>query len=135
MANIALLNRCNLRCKYCFADNYTEGEREDIDLDGFLRLLDFSCPDREVGIIGGEPLLHKNIDTFLDILRDDMRFMRATIFTNGIFIDKHLDMLSDPKFIILVNVNSSLDIGDSAFSRVDNNIHSLLFILNNVCYK
>ena len=35
-------------------------------------------------------------------------------------------MLSDPKFIILVNVNSSLDIGDSAFSRVDNNIGLLI---------
>ena len=61
MANIALLNRCNLRCPYCFADNYTEGEREDINMDNFLSLLDFSADDREVGIIGGEPLLHKNI--------------------------------------------------------------------------
>lgn len=126
MANIALLNRCNLRCKYCFADNYTEGEREDISIEDFLRLLDFSASDREVGIIGGEPLLHKNIDTFLDILRDDMRFMRATVFTNGIYIDKHIDMLSDPKFIILVNVNSSKDIGENAFSKVDENIGLLI---------
>ena len=126
MANIALLNRCNLRCKYCFADNYTESEREDIDISTFMRLLDFSSTDREVGIIGGEPLLHKSIDTFLELLRDDMRFMRGTIFTNGIYIDKHLEALSHPKFIILINVNSSRDIGENAFSRVDENIGLLI---------
>ncbi len=126
MANIALLNRCNLRCKYCFADNYTASEREDIDTDTFLSLLDFSAIDREVGIIGGEPLLHKNIDTYLEILRNDMRFMRATIFTNGIYIDKHLACLIHPKFIILVNVNSISDIGKSSFDRIDNNISLLI---------
>lgn len=126
MANIALLNRCNLRCPYCFADNYTEGEREDINMDNFLSLLDFSADDREVGIIGGEPLLHKNIDTCLDILKNDMRFMRATIFTNGIFIDKHLEGLVHPKFIVLINVNSKDDIGESNFERIDKNIEMLI---------
>ena len=126
MANIALLNRCNLKCPYCFADNYTASEREDISIDTFLRLLDFSETDREVGIIGGEPLLHKNIDTFLEILKNDMRFMRATVFTNGIFIDKHLSSLIHPKFILLINVNDTSDIGKINFERVDNNINLLI---------
>lgn len=126
MANIALLNRCNLRCPYCFADNYTASEREDITLEAFNKLLDFACADREVGLIGGEPLLHKSIDTFLDILKDDIRFMRATVFTNGIYIDKHLSSLIHPKFIILINVNSAKDIGKSDFERIDRNIDLLI---------
>ncbi len=126
MANIALLNRCNLKCKYCFADNYTGKEREDITLETFNKLLSFASPDREVGIIGGEPLLHKNIDTFLDILKNDMRFVRATIFTNGIYIDKHLPSLIHPKFIILVNVNSPKDIGKNDFDKLDENIELLI---------
>lgn len=126
MANIALLNRCNLRCKYCFADNYTASEREDISIETFNKLLDFSSPDREVGIIGGEPLLHKNIDTFLDILKNDMRFRRATIFTNGIYVDKHISALADPKFIILINVNSTEDIGQNNFTKIDENINLLM---------
>lgn len=126
MANIALLNRCNLKCPYCFADNYTAGERDDIDINTFTQLLDFSEVDREVGIIGGEPLLHKNIDTFLEILKNDMRFMRATVFTNGIFIDKHLSSLIHPKFIILINVNDKNDIGKSNFEKIDNNIGLLI---------
>jgi sulfatase maturation enzyme AslB (radical SAM superfamily) len=126
MANIALLNRCNLKCKYCFADNYTGKEREDITLETFNKLLSFASQDREVGIIGGEPLLHKNIDTFLDILKNDMRFVRATIFTNGVYIDKHLPSLIHPKFIVLVNVNSPKDIGKSAFDKLDENIELLI---------
>lgn len=126
MANIALLNRCNLKCKYCFADNYTEGEREDITRECFFRLLDFASPDREIGIIGGEPLLHKEFDSFMEHLKDDFRFMRVTIFTNGIFIDKHLNSLVHDKFIILINVNSKKEIGQACFERLDNNIGLLL---------
>ena len=126
MANIALLNRCNLKCPYCFANDYTASEKEDIDVDTFCQLLDFSAIDREVGIIGGEPLLHKNIDTFLEILKNDMRFMRTTVFTNGIFIDNHLNSLICHKFILLINVNSQNDIGKSNFERVDANIGKLI---------
>ena len=125
MANIALLNKCNLRCPYCFADNYTEGKLDQISKDAFLRLLDFSAPDKEVGIIGGEPLLHKDFDSLAEILRDDYRFLRATVFTNGIFIDKHLNSLIHPKFIILINVNSACDIGKENFAKIDENIDLL----------
>ena len=107
MANIALLNRCNLKCPYCFANEYTSDKSQDIDATTFNKMLDFSAPDREVGLIGGEPLLHPNLDTFLDILAYDMRFMRATIFTNGIYIDKHLPSLINPKFIIMSQYKSA----------------------------
>ena len=40
MANIALLNRCNLRCPYCFADSYVGSEGDDITIDTFIELLD-----------------------------------------------------------------------------------------------
>lgn len=126
MANIALLNRCNLKCPYCFANEYTSDKSQDIDATTFNKMLDFSAPDREVGLIGGEPLLHPNLDTFLDILAYDMRFMRATIFTNGIYIDKHLPSLINPKFIILINVNSRAQIGQGAFDRLDENIGLLV---------
>ena len=96
MTNIALLNRCNLKCPYCFASSYTGDEREDIKVPNFEELLDFCAPDKEVGIIGGEPLMHKSFDLFLDILKWDMRFNRVTIFTNGLLIDKHLEALCSP---------------------------------------
>ena len=56
MANIALLNRCNLKCPYCFANEYTSNTSQDIDATTFNKMLDFSAPDKEVGLIGGEPV-------------------------------------------------------------------------------
>lgn len=122
MANIALLNRCNLKCPYCFADSYTGKEKEDIDIDTFLSLLDFISVEGNVGIIGGEPLLHKDIGKMLNILENDFRFYRITIFTNGIFLDRVLDKLTDSKFELLINVNSSKDIGKASFEKTVKNV-------------
>ena len=125
MANIALLNRCNLRCPYCFADSYTAEEKEDITMPTFSKLLDLCAEEGQVGIIGGEPFLHKDILTFLEILRFDPRFGRVTVFTNGIFIDKAMDLLRDRKFHLLVNVNSASDMGEVNFARMRENIRLL----------
>lgn len=125
MANIALLNRCNLRCPYCFADNYTAEEREDITMPVFMELLDLCAEEGQVGLIGGEPFLHKNILTFLEILRMDPRFGRVTVFTNGIFIDKAMDLLRDRKFHLLINVNSAADVGEANFARMRENVRLL----------
>ena len=125
MANIALLNRCNLRCPYCFAHSYIEDERTDIDISSFAELLDFSAPDGEVGIIGGEPLLHKEFDRIMEMVIRDYRFSKITVFTNGIFIDKHIDVLSNFRIQLLINVNSKEDIGTSNFEKIDNNIELL----------
>ena len=126
MANIALLNRCNLRCSYCFANDYIENEGEDITVDTFSELLDFVAPDPSLGIIGGEPLLHKDFDKIMSIAQDDFRFNRITVFTNGIFIDKHLSALINRKTTVLINVNSKGDIGKDNFERLDNNISALM---------
>ena len=124
IANIALLNRCNLRCPYCFADNYIASEESDITVEAFKKLLDFSAPDGEVGIIGGEPLLHKDIDEILETVACDYRFNKITLFTNGIFIDKHLKSLMNNRIKLLINVNSPRDIGGS-FERLEENIDML----------
>ena len=126
MANIALLNRCNLRCPYCFAEGYIEDEKNDISISTFEALLDFSAPDGQVGIIGGEPLLHKDFDKIMDIACTDPRISRVTVFTNGIFIHKHIEALRKSKVTTLINVNSPKDIGKSNFEILDSNIGLLL---------
>ena len=129
LANIALLNRCNLKCPYCFADSYTGETSEDITIDTFNRLLDFCADEGRVGLIGGEPFLHKDIAKILEILTQDWRISLVTVFTNGIFIDKALSLLAHPKFKLLVNVNPSSDIGKGAFERTRENIRSALSIM------
>ena len=126
MANIALLNRCNLRCPYCFADSYIADEVTDITIDIYKELLDFAAPDGEVGIIGGEPLLHKEFDEIMKITLEDYRFNKITVFTNGIFLEKHISAMNDHRVTLLINVNSREQIGEAAFSKLDNGIDKLI---------
>lgn len=125
MANIVLSGKCNLKCPYCFANGFTKEQSKDFDMSDLRDALDFIAPDREVGLIGGEPLIYPNIDTLLEILYYDPRFLRVTLFTNGIMLDKHIDSLVNRKLSILINLNSSKDIGKSALERIDNGISML----------
>lgn len=125
MANIALLNRCNLQCPYCFADNYLAKEDTDIDIKTFEDLLDFASLDKEIGIIGGEPLIHSDFSQLMNIAIEDFRFNKITVFTNGIHIDKHLDVLCNSRVHLLINVNSGEDIGEGNFRKIDKNIDIL----------
>ncbi|MBQ7761686.1 MAG: radical SAM protein [Clostridia bacterium] len=126
MANIALLNRCNLRCPYCFADSYLGSEGDDLKIDTLMELLDFCADEGTIGLIGGEPLLHKQIDTILEILKQNMWYHKVTIFTNGIFLDRVAPSLNHPKFHLLINVNSKKDIGEKAFSMLEKGIEEAL---------
>ena len=130
MANIALLNRCNLKCPYCFADSYTGEASADITIDTFKRLLDFCADEGRIGLIGGEPFLHKEIDKILEILIQDWRISLVTVFTNGIFLDKALPFFANPKLKLLVNVNSSADIGVGAFEKMKQNLKNALSIMS-----
>jgi hypothetical protein len=44
------------------------------------------------------------------------------VFTNGVYIDKHIDVLCAYKTKILINLNSSDDIGKDKYERIVNNI-------------
>lgn len=122
MANIALLNRCNLKCPYCFARDYIDDEKTDITRQNFIEALDFAREEGSVGIIGGEPLLHKDFDFFLELLQNDYMVREVTVFTNGILIDKHIKSLSYPKIKLLVNINSPLDMGRTGFEKMKSSI-------------
>lgn len=122
MANIVLSGKCNLRCPYCFAEDFTCEQSEDMTLDSFYKATDFIAEEGSVGLIGGEPLIYKNFHTVMDFLNNDMRFHSVTVFTNGVYIDKHIDVLCAYKTKILVNLNSSDDIGKDKYERIVNNI-------------
>lgn len=127
MANIALTNRCNLKCKYCFAHEYTSSKKDDISKENFLRALDFAKDDGEIGLIGGEPLLHKNINDFLSMLISTSEVRQVTLFTNGIYLDKIKRENIHPKIIFLINVNEKEEIGERAFCQMRQSIKDLLY--------
>ena len=100
---------------------------DDISVESFLKALEFSMPDGEVGLIGGEPLLHKRINEFLKILDNSPEIRRVTLFTNGIYLNKIKRENISHKIHFLVNVNSKEDIGEKAFEAVKANVKDLFY--------
>lgn len=110
MPNIAVVNYCNLKCKYCFADDMIQEPNKTITLDDYKKILEFCSrvPGmNHIGIIGGEPTLHPHFD---DILKETNIYCRecntdATLFTNGIELEDYLPLIGD-RVGLLINCNA-----------------------------
>lgn len=128
MANIMLTDVCNLKCPYCFANEFVNHDKNEITMENFKKGLDFILTKRgeRVGLIGGEPTLHSQFRDILRILIGDDRVSQSIVFTNGIMVDKFLNELANPKFRILVNCNSPGDIGEKNFKKVEENIERMI---------
>ena len=63
MANLFLTRKCNLKCPYCFADEFVNKENEEYTMENFHKAINFikTMPDERVGFIGGEPTLHPSL--------------------------------------------------------------------------
>ena len=125
MANIMLTDVCNLRCPYCFANEFVNKDANEISMENFKKALDFIATDpneRSVGLIGGEPTIHSKFREILQLLIEDKRFQRVVLYTNGIRINEFVDELSHPKFHLLINCNASCDIGENNYKKLDENI-------------
>ena len=75
MANIMMTDVCNLRCPYCFANEFVNKDRNEISEEAFDKAVDFIVGDgshSSVGLIGGEPTIHSNFEylvTFMQMNR------------------------------------------------------------------
>lgn len=129
MPNIAIINECNLKCPYCFADEMIDGPKKKyMTPEEFIEILEFILKDpgndRRIGIIGGEPTLHPQIGEILTIARDFalQHDFHVTIFTNGIHLDRIIPFITRDLFGVLVNVNSPKIIGEDSYNRIQENL-------------
>jgi hypothetical protein len=126
MANIMVNETCNLRCPYCFAEEFVNKAPKEMTLEDFRAALDFvlsDSSDRQVGIIGGEPLLYTHIDEAMRIALGDPRSDLVMIYTNAVELDRLApEILESPKFRMLVNCNSPEDMGARAFEKMHQNL-------------
>lgn len=109
MPNIAITAYCNLKCPYCFADDMICEQSHNITIEKFREILSWVArtPENHIGIIGGEPTIHPK---FSDILKEVNQYCRelqtsATLFTNGIYLDKYLAEIGNSTGI-LINCNA-----------------------------
>lgn len=134
MPNIAILNECNLRCPYCFADDMIENQKHDavhqsqiMSVDDFVKVLKFldGQPIGRIGIIGGEPTLHPDIKQILNETKAFCLKNRcaSTIFTNGIHLDVIIPFISRDLFTLLININSPDVTGKENYEKIIENLH------------
>ena len=122
MANIMVNEACDLRCPYCFAGEFVNKSPKEMTLEDFETALDFALSgenERQVGIIGGEPLLYTHINDAMSIAIGDSRTDIVMLYTNAVELDRlSPEILESPKFRMLVNCNSPEDMGEEAFEKM-----------------
>ena len=130
MPNIMLTYRCNLSCPYCFANEFVNKQSTDITFENFQSAVRFITKDGPafLGLIGGEPTLHKDFKRILTAIIEDRKIKECTIYTNGLELDSYFDEVASPKFRLLVNCNSPETIGETRFARIVNNLDILITI-------
>ena len=102
MSGISLINKCQLNCKYCFAKDIikTSKTKEEISIENFKYVLDFlktGNSEQPLKLVGGEPMLHSRFSEIIDIVKNDKYFNNVMIFTNGLDLDKYIDLVNDSK--------------------------------------
>ena len=97
--NIILNSYCNLKCNYCFADEYMEETvrtpGKSMDYNFFMKdLLPKIKKDSNINFMGGEPTLHPKFpDMFSQTLENMPPYSSLGVFTNGLMPEKALDVL------------------------------------------
>lgn len=123
--NIYLTKKCNLKCRYCFASEYTDKVQEEITIENFKKALSFIKRDSShIGLIGGEPTLYSKLDEIIDILIKDEKINEVFFYTNGLNLNKY-PKLQDNKFNILINCNSQEEIGKNNFECLIENLNHI----------
>lgn len=111
---MSVTDRCDLRCRYCMAEQMTFLPRKDVlTLEEFAELADILIARgvKRIRLTGGEPLVRKGIDLLVPELgrRIGNGLDELTMTTNGTQLARHAQMLSDSG---IRRINVSLDSRD-----------------------
>jgi organic radical activating enzyme len=85
---VFITNKCNLRCKGCFARKIMRSNGDYISVKEYHKAIEtlVSKGGRQVNMLGGEPLMHSKLPELITINRQNG--LSTTIYTNGKLLDK-----------------------------------------------
>lgn len=115
---VSITDQCNLRCHYCmpldaqFMDKSSylaPDEYRDI----VAELIDFGL--EEVRLTGGEPFLRQSFPEIVRLM-SSLPLKKIGLTSNGIFLDRYVDLLADHG---IINLNISLDsLNETTFKQI-----------------
>lgn len=127
---ISLTDKCNLRCHYCMpVDQVFMDEKKYLPVDELVEIVS-ELKDRgleEVRLTGGEPLMRKSFPQIVGEL-GKLNLKKIGLTTNGIYLDKYLDVLKANRVFFL---NISLDsLNEENFKKITHGNHLKKVISN-----
>ncbi|WMJ81886.1 radical SAM/SPASM domain-containing protein [Clostridium sp. MB40-C1] len=124
---IEITNVCNLACKFC---PQTKRKPEFMKLETFSKILDEIKPHGKYVYfhVKGEPLLHPEIDKFLDLSHE--KGFKVNITTNGTLINKVKDMIITKPALRQVNFSLHSFDGNEDSKNKDEYINNILLFVN-----
>jgi organic radical activating enzyme len=86
---VFITNKCNLKCKGCFARKVMDSKYDHMDLEEYEAAVDdFLKKDgKQINLLGGEPLIHPQLREILNINRE--KGVKTTIYTNGMLLGNY----------------------------------------------
>ena len=98
---ISVTDRCNLRCTYCMPREHFGPEHAFLPKSDILRFEHIAnvveaCKDlglQKLRITGGEPLLRRDLDVLVRLLRDVHPDADIALTTNGVLLERHAERL------------------------------------------
>lgn len=110
--SLAVTARCNLRCSFCFG-RYYEKDTPDLSQENVCGLIDHLAGRgmAYINFSGGEPLMREDIGAIIRCALGHGIFTSLT--TNGILIDRYLDVLALLDFVCV-----SVDGDEASHDRV-----------------
>lgn len=88
-----ITNLCNLRCSHCYNSSSVSNDINNIkeyNIDNVLTYINNMQDVERVHILGGEPLMAKNLKYFIDGLNNNIK---VSINTNGTLLSKYADYI------------------------------------------
>lgn len=123
---------CNLRCKYCFADEGAYHQRRELmSAETGCRAIDFlieksgSRRNLEVDFFGGEPLMNfEAVKTVVEYAREQEKIhdknFRFTLTTNGILLnDENIEYMNKEMSNVVLSLDGTKATNDRVRVRVD----------------
>ncbi|MDD5069984.1 MAG: radical SAM protein [Candidatus Omnitrophica bacterium] len=92
-AIVNVTNRCNCRCKHCYASYYEQDSSKELTTEQIKAIIsDLSSNGcQRISFSGGEPLLRKDIGELIEFV--NAKRMSLTLNSNGILVTENIEIL------------------------------------------